>query len=225
MKQGNIVDAVIFDLDGTLTDTEKYYQITWPKAIEHYGYKAEPWMPLELRSLGRPFAPRKFKQWFGEDFDYAKVREYRKGLVEELVKQNGIPLKPGAVEILIWLKERGILTALATANGYDRTKRYLTKIGLFDHFDRIICADMVEYGKPAPDIYRYACRELSVLPERAFAVEDSPNGVRSAYGAGCRVIMVPDLTEPDEELKKLLYARVDTLLGIRDLCFLQGDSD
>ena len=59
-----IVDAVIFDLDGTLTDTEKYYQIAWPQALEHFGYKCEPWMPLEMRSLGRPFAPLKFKEWF-----------------------------------------------------------------------------------------------------------------------------------------------------------------
>lgn len=219
MYKRKVADAVIFDLDGTLTDTEKYYQITWPKAIEHYGYKAEPWMALELRSLGRPFAPQKFREWFGDDFDYMKVREYRKGLVEELVRERGIPLKPGALDILSWLRQHGILTALATANNFERTKRYLTKIGLFDYFDRIICADMVEYGKPAPDIYRYACEELDILPERAFAVEDSPNGVKSAYGAGCKVIMVPDLTEPDDELMKMLYARIDTLLEIKGIIF------
>lgn len=78
---------------------------------------------------------------------------------------------------------------------------------------------MVEFGKPAPDTYTYACRELGLSPDRTFAVEDSPNGVRSAYGAGCKVIMVPDLTEPDEELKKLLYARVDTLADIKELVY------
>lgn len=211
------VDAVIFDLDGTLTDTEKYYQIAWPKALKHFGYEPYEGLALELRSLGRPFAPVKFKEWFGEDFDYPSVREYRKKLVEELIAEGGIPLKPGAVEILTWLRENGIMTALATANEYERTKRYLTKIGLFDYFDKIVCANMVELGKPAPDIYRYACEQLGLAPERTFAVEDSPNGVRSASLAGCKTIMVPDLTEPDEELAKLLYARLDGLLDIKGL--------
>lgn len=217
MNTGQIVDAVLFDLDGTLTDTEKYYQEAWPEALEHFGWKAEPWMALELRSLGRPFAPQKFKEWFGDSFDYITVRNYRKELIEELIRKHGIPLKPGAVEILAWLKEQGIQTAVATANDYQRTERYLEKIGLFSFFDKIICANMVEKGKPAPDIYLYACQQLRIEPERAFAVEDSPNGVMSAFTAGLKVIMVPDLTEPDQELRDRLYARLDTLSDIKGL--------
>lgn len=213
----HIADAVIFDLDGTLTDTEKYYKIAWPKAIRHFGYEVDDELVLEFRSLGRPFAVDKFREWFGEDFDYFKVREYRKQLVEELIQEGGIPLKPGAVEILTWLRAKGIKTALATANEYERTERYLKKIGLFEYFDKIICANMVKFGKPAPDIYSFACKELGLDPERTIAVEDSPNGVNSAYGAGCKVVMVPDQTEPDGELNSKLYARVDTLLDIKEL--------
>lgn len=208
------IKAVIFDLDGTLTDTEKYYQKAWPEALEHFGYKCEPWMPLELRSLGRPFAPLKFKEWFGEDFDYNEVRSYRKQLIEQYL-EPGIPLKPGAVETLEWLRSRGITVAMATANDLERTNRYLGRIGLKDHFDKIICADMVKQGKPAPDIYSYACESLGLPPGETMAVEDSPNGVRSAAGAGCKTVMIPDLTEPDEELKKLLFARVDKLTDLR----------
>ena len=211
-----MIKAVIFDLDGTLTDTEKFYQKAWPQALEHYGYKCEPWMPLELRSLGRPFAPLKFKEWFGEDFDYDRVRSYRKKLIEEYLKP-GIPLKPGAVEILDFLRESGITVAMATANDIERTKRYLGRIGLLDKFDRIICADMVKHGKPAPDIYSYACESLGLEPGQTIAVEDSPNGVRSAAAAGCKTVMIPDLTEPDEELGKLLYARIDRLNDLKEL--------
>lgn len=212
-----VVEAVLFDLDGTLTDTEKYYQVAWPRALEHFGYKMEKWMPLELRSLGRPFAPKQFKEWFGEDFDYAAVREYRKGIVEEMISEGGIPLKEGAKEILKWLRENKILTALVTANDYQRAERYLKKIGLFEYFDRIVCADMVGQGKPAPDIYAYACSELGLDPDDTFAVEDSPNGVTSAYLAGCKVVMIPDLTQPDEQLKEKLYAKKDSLLEIKEL--------
>jgi DNA helicase-2/ATP-dependent DNA helicase PcrA len=175
-------------------------------------------MPLELRSLGRPFAPLQFKKWFGDDFDYNEVREYRKAIVVDMIKEQGIPLKPGAKEILVWLRENGILTALATANDFERTKGYLTRLGLFDHFDKIICADMVKEGKPSPDIYSYACQQLGLEPQRCLAVEDSPNGVTSAYLAGCKVVMVPDLTQPDEELSKKLYACVPSLVDIKTLC-------
>ena len=211
------VDAVIFDLDGTLTDTEKYYQQAWPEALAHFGYEVTPERVLEFRSLGRPFAPLKFKEWFGEDFDYDKVRDYRRGLIRNLIEKHGIPLKKGAVEILKWLISNNITTAIATANEYARTQRYLDRIGIGDLFSKIICADMVKQGKPAPDIYIHACSELGLLPERAFAVEDSPNGVKSAFDAGCKVVMVPDLSEPDEEVSKMLYARVDDLYEIRNL--------
>ena len=211
------IKAVLFDLDGTLTDTEKLYQIFWPKTLEHFGYEMTPEKPLELRSLGRPFALEKFREWYGPDFDYWKVRNYRKELVENHIRENGIPLKPGAVEILTWLRENNIFVALVTANDRQRATRYTKKIGLYQYFDEIVCADMVEKGKPAPDIYAYACESLKVAPEYTVAVEDSPNGCMSAYRAGCNVVMIPDLTEPDGELKKILYKRLDSLLDLKEL--------
>ena len=211
----NNFKAVLFDMDGTLTDTEKYYQKAWPESLAHFGYEMSAEKPLILRSLGRPYALEQFKEWYGDDFDYWEVRNYRKQLVEGILKETGIPLKPGAKEILKWLRDNGVFVALVTANDKDRAERYIKKIGLFEYFDAIVCADMVEYGKPAPDIYAYACRELNVNPKDTLAVEDSPNGCMSAYGAGCNVVMVPDLTEPDEQLMEKLFARVDTLLDLK----------
>jgi DNA helicase-2/ATP-dependent DNA helicase PcrA len=134
--------------------------------------------------------------------------------MEEALEQNGIEIKPGVIELLTYLRKKGIVTAIATATDMERATRYLKKIGLYDYFDRIISATMVKEGKPSPDIYQYACEQIGLAPEECMAVEDSPNGIMSAHLANCIVVMVPDQTEPDEHVWDMLDVRVDTLSDI-----------
>ena len=164
-----------------------------------------------MRSLGRPFAPARLRQWFGEELDYDAVRQRRKDMMEECLDREGIRRKPGALELVQRLKADGITTAVATATDPERTAKYLRLTGLEGYFDRLISATQVKEGKPSPDIYLYACELLGLKPEECLAVEDSPNGVLSAYRAGCKVVMVPDQTEADEETKKYLYAVAENL--------------
>ena len=172
---------------------------------------------LQLRSLGRPFAPARFKEWYGPDFDYDGARAARKVLFDNYIAEHGIQKKPGAIELLEFLHSRGIVTAIATATDMPRCEQYMAMTGLTGLFDRVISATMVDEGKPSPKVYLYACGQLGLRPEECVAVEDAPNGITSACRAGLRVVMVPDQSEPDAETQAMLYACVPGLKDIMDL--------
>lgn len=209
--------AVIFDMDGVLIDTEKYLVKFWCQAGREFGYDIKREDALMIRSLAGKYAKPKLQSIYGEDFNYAGVRQRRKELMQDWLEKNGIEKKEGVDEILPYLKEKGLKIAVATATDEERAIKYLKKIGIYHWFDQVICANMVENGKPMPDIYLYACEQIGEEPKNCYAVEDSPNGVKAAVLAGCRVIMVPDLSEPDKETEKLLYTKVTSLSKIKDV--------
>ena len=212
-----MIKAVIFDMDGVLIDTEKHYYTCWQKAAREFGFPFTGEHALMLRSLDAKEACKLMQGIFGEEFDYYAIRERRRELVKEALLQYGLEMKPEVKELLFLLREKGIKTAVATATPMERTLEHLTKLGIAELFDSIVSAKEVEHGKPAPDVYLYACKKIGMKPEDCIAVEDSPNGIKSAYRAGLKPVMVPDLTEPDEETKKMLFACVNSLLKIGDL--------
>ena len=212
-----MVKGVIFDMDGLMIDTEKLLQKYWLVAAHTYGYAMEKQHVLGIRSLAAKYAAPKLQAELGADFDYEKVRSLRIKLMNEHIDAYGVEEKPGLGELLAYLKQNAYLTAVATATDWERTKRYLGSIGRLSYFDEIVCAPMVANGKPAPDIYLEAARRLNVEPSQCMALEDSPNGILAAYRAGMYPVMVPDLSEPDEDTKKLLYRCVGDLLQVIDL--------
>lgn len=208
------MNAVIFDMDGVLIDTEKHLIECWMEASKIHGFDMKREEAYLLRSLTAKMAAPLLKNMYGEEFDYHRVRETRKRLMEQRLKKYGIERKQGVEEALIYLKNKGYKVAVATSTDSERAKQYLAEVEILQYFDYVISANMVEIGKPMPDIYLYACEKIGEKPEDCYAIEDSPNGVLSAKRAGLRVIMIPDLTEPDEDTAGLLYAKIDSLSSL-----------
>ena len=209
-----MICAVIFDMDGVLIDTEKHYNAAWCQAATEAGFPFTREHALLLRSCEAKEGEKLMQGIFGPSFDYYAIRERRRELVRERLAQYGLEKKPGVEETLRFLR--------ATATALDITKSHLTTIGVYDLFDSIVSAKNVAHGKPEPDVYLYACEQIGERPQDCMAVEDSPNGIMAAYRAGLRTVMVPDLTQPDEELTKYLYACVNSL---SDLCELVDKED
>lgn len=203
------MNTILFDMDGTLFDTEKHYQWAWRKAIADAGYELDASEVLKLRSLGAPYNVAQFQEWCGEEVDYRAIRQERVDLMKDMLAHE-IPLKPQVPQTLEKLRQMGYSMAVVTATAQEQAVSNLKLAGLLPFFDHVISASMVKRGKPAPDVYLYACEVLGVQPENCYAVEDSPNGVMSAHAAGCRTIMIPDLSQPDAELSRLLYRKLDT---------------
>ena len=206
-----MIKGAIFDMDGLMLDTEKLLVKFWRQAAAEYNYDMTFEHVLSIRSLSRKYSIPLLKGIFGEEFPFEEVRSRRIKLMNSYIDENGFEIKKGLFELLDFLKEKGIRIAVATATDLERATIYLKKAGAFDYFDEIICGNMIKNGKPDPDIYIEAAKKLGLPAKECAALEDSPNGIKSAYSAGCRVIMIPDLSQPDDEIKPMLSAVYNSL--------------
>ncbi len=212
-----MIEAVVFDMDGILFDTERLSVECWRQTAREMGLGDIEKGVYGCIGLNRTDSRLFMKQTYGEDFPYEEFRARNSALFRERVEREGLPVMEGAGALLEWLAGRGIPTALASSTAVNTVKSHLERADFSHYFQVVIGGDMVEHSKPQPDIYCKACSLLGTKPERTAAVEDSPNGIRSAYGAGMLPIMVPDLVQPGPELEKLLYRKCDSLRDVLEL--------
>lgn len=208
--------AVVFDMDGVLFDTERLCMDMWAKVADARGLSGM--IQVGYDSIGRNENDTRALALaaFGADFDFEDFRAEVARLCHNYMQQQGIPVKKGVQELLDFLKEQGYRIALASSSSRQSVLRNLERAGIASYFEEIISGDMVEHSKPRPDIYLLACEKLGVEPKAAYAIEDSPNGIRAAHGAGMKPIMVPDLIEADEEMSILSQVILEDLLAVRD---------
>lgn len=193
-------------MDGLMIDTESLLTRFWCESANSLGYPMTPEHVLGIRSLASKYAIPHLKAIFGEDFDYWAVRAKRIELMNAYIAEHGITKKKGLDELLSYISGTGLKCAVCTATDLNRTTMYLTKISVLDRFDELVCGDMIKNGKPSPDIYLAGAEKLGLSPQECMALEDSPNGITSAFSAGCIPVMVPDLSQPDDEILPKIYA-------------------
>ncbi|MGZ0710931.1 HAD family hydrolase (plasmid) [Coraliomargarita sp. W4R53] len=208
-------------MDGTLVDTEPYWMAAETPLVERFGGTWTHEQALSLVGLGLDDAARIFQS--------AGVRmgvdEITAHLTDEVMRQlatKGVPFRPGAKELLASLKAAGIKTALVTMS-LRRMADTVVDLIDFDAFDVVVAGDEVTRPKPFPDPYLQACAALGVDPVDAVAIEDSPNGLRSAVASGATSIAVPLMVSVEGIGADAIWATLEGRTA-KDLAMLHDDT-
>ena len=208
--------AVVFDMDGVLLDTERLCMDSWAVIAKQRGIAdMEKVFPLCI-GLNNTDTKALVLKHYGQDFPFEEFAKEASVWFRAYVKANGLPVKKGVREILEFLKEDGWKVGLASSTRYESVVKHLENTGLREYFGVIVGGDMVEHSKPQPDIYLIACDKMGADPANAYAIEDSPNGIRAAHAAGMKPIMVPDMLQPDEEMEHKACQIFGDLLQVQE---------
>ena len=206
---------VIFDMDGVIFDSERAYIDLYKELAPRYGLDdvdAVHRACMDSIGVTRQKTKEIFFSYVGHEFDYDRYREE----VQVELNKREFELKPGVFQLFDWLREQKVPIALASSTRYVSVSRMLGDAGLTDYFDAIVCGDMVSHSKPHPEIFLTAASRLGADPTECYVIEDSYNGIRAAKAAGTHPIMVPDILQPDEEIKSLAEAVLPTLMEVKE---------
>lgn len=209
-------NAVVFDMDGVIFDSEKIVIDCWKIVADKHNIPNIEYACMQCLGINKKATRAKMLEIYGQDFPYDEYAAESSVIYHGIYDNRPLPMKPGVIELLSYLKMNGYKIALASSTRKGVVEKELDDAGIICFFDKIICGDMVQRSKPAPDIFLKACEEIGEKPEDCYAIEDSFNGIRSANAGGLRPIMVPDLAEPNEEISALCETVLPNLLKVCD---------
>ena len=200
--------ALIFDMDGVIFDSEALVRRCWRLLAPEYGLPSDGLDAVFLATVGttRVYTGEIMREQYGAQFPYEAFDRQVSRTFFSIARSEGIPVKPGARELLCWARQAGFRIGLASSTREAILRRELEHEQLYHLFDHTVGGDRIARSKPHPDIYETACREMGVRPQEAFAIEDSYNGIRAAAAAGMRPVMVPDVLPPTDEMRALCCA-------------------
>ena len=200
----NNIKAVIFDMDGVIFDTERLILDCWLELGEQRGIQGNI---KEVFSACIGTNKDKTKEIvltnLGADFPYDEFSKVTSRMFREKAADGGIPIKSGVCDTLEKLKEMGMPLGLASSTRLAIVKEELGDAGLLKYFDEVVGGDLIKKSKPEPDIYLLACEKLGYAPDECIAIEDSYNGIISAYRAGLHPVMIPDLLKPTLQMEQM----------------------
>lgn len=207
-------EAVVFDMDGVIFDSERATMECWLELADKYHIEGmeEPYLACTGTTAQR--TKEIMLEAYGDDFPYDVYAKEASKMYHEKYDGGRLPMKSGVFGLLDYLKYEDKKIALASSTRRETVVNQLRDAGLLDYFDEIITGDMVQNSKPHPEIFLLACEKIGVDPENAYAIEDSYNGIRSASRGGLKPIMVPDLLPATEEMKDLSEAVIESLDGV-----------
>lgn len=211
-----MIKAVVFDMDGLMFDTERLTIEAWDYAGEKIGIGKMGHMVYKTLGMNVESARKIFRDEYVDEISEEDLRKHAKEFFQDYFEKNGVPMKPGLMELLSYLKENNYKIAVATSSNKEVVLSHFERAKMAEYFDVIVCGDMIENSKPAPDIYLKASELLGISPSECLALEDSPNGIKSAFAANLVPIMIPDLIEPTEELLELLHCKLANLNEVVD---------
>ncbi|WP_296250881.1 bifunctional mannitol-1-phosphate dehydrogenase/phosphatase [Pseudomonas sp. UBA4194] len=200
--QGKRIFSAIFDMDGTMFDTERLRFKTLKQASsEIFGKPLSEHTLVGSLGLSAKKAEALAKAHNGDNFPYAEIRKRADELELEYVRNHGVPIKAGLLEVLERLRKCGLTMAVATSSRRAIAEEYLINANVLKYFDITVCGDEVSQGKPHPEIFLRAASALNCEPNQCFMVEDSENGMLSAIRAEGQPILIEDIKPPAAEVK------------------------
>lgn len=204
--------AVIFDVDGVIFDSERATLDCWRSVGRLYGFTVPDELYIRCIGVNNDVTREIFLDYYGEDFPYDDMEAEMMNKYAEKFGDGRMILKPGLLVCLESLRDAGFTLGLASSTRVRVIRRELDYAGITDNFDVILGGDDIEKSKPDPQIFLEAAKRLGVKPEETYVIEDSYNGIRAASAGGFIPIMVPDLVEPDEEMREKTAFIATTLM-------------